>query len=179
MPTASDKFRADGPAKREMIDGGTTADDSSADEIETVRGTPRIRRKSTFSDTAALLDTVRKWGCQFDGKDGVAFLERLEDLRLSYGLTQAQLQRCLPLIFKDQALLWYRNNRDDWRSWADFEKDFRRYFVPTKTRFELEAKIARRIQGPNETVREYVTALQTLMRRRRNNHGGPPGTHLP
>ncbi|XP_036141713.1 uncharacterized protein LOC118645194 [Monomorium pharaonis] len=131
MPTTSDKLRTGGPAKQEIMDGGTTADDSSADEIETVRGTPRTRRRGTFSDTAALLDTVRKWGA-------------------------------------NQALLWYRNNRDDWRSWADFEKDFRRYFVPTRTRFELEAEIARRTQGPNETAREYVTALQTLMRR----HGG-------
>ena len=89
----------------------TAAEDTSEDDLETVLGeTPRARRRKKMSDTTDLLDTVRKWGIQFDGKDGVAFLERLEDFRISYELTHAQLQRCLPLLFKDQALLWYRNN---------------------------------------------------------------------
>ena len=76
-----------------------------------------------------------------------------------------QLRRYLPLLFKDQALLWYRNNRDTWDNWTDFEDCFRQYYVPYKSKFEMEEAIARRTQGPDETARTYITALQTLMRR--------------
>ncbi|EZA56799.1 hypothetical protein X777_03204 [Ooceraea biroi] len=38
-------------------------------------------------------------------------------------------------------------------------------YAPAATPFELEEEIARRKQGATETAREYVTALQTLMRR--------------
>lgn len=148
----------------ENIEDGeeSSEDDQCAKKSEEAQPT---RPKGSLGDTCNLLDTARKWGCQFDGKDGIAFLERLEDLRESYGLTHKQLRKCLPLFFKDQALLWYRNNKDDWDDWSDFEECFKQYYIPSKTKFQKEEAIARRTQGPDETARDYVTAIQTLMRR--------------
>jgi len=42
------------------------------------------------------MNLVRKWGCHFTGKDPLAFLERIEELRSGYGFTNEQLFRCLP-----------------------------------------------------------------------------------
>ncbi|EZA53801.1 hypothetical protein X777_06865 [Ooceraea biroi] len=126
-----------------------------------------------FAETSTLLDTVQKWGCQFDDRNGVTFFERLEDLRTGYGIT-CQLLTCLPLLFKDQALLWYRNNQDDWRNWEDFETCFRAYYARAAT-LKLEEEIARRKQGAAETARNYVTAIKTLMRRHK---GMPESTRL-
>jgi len=137
----------------------------SEEDRQTVREERRAETNKPWADTVTLLDTVRKWGIQFDGKDGITFLEQLEDLRDSYGLSREQLRRCLPLLFKDQALHWYRNNRDMWDSWKDFEDCIRQYYVPIKLKFELEEAIARRTQGPDEMARDYITVIQTVMRR--------------
>lgn len=149
------------------VESKIVSDNSSdeSEEDEAKEEPSRMEPVKPLAENVALMDTVRKWGCQFDGKDGVAFLEKLEDLRDSYGFTQEQLRRCLPLLFKDQALLWYRNNKEACTSWDEFEECFRQYYVPTKTKFEMEEAIARRRQKPNETAREYVTEIQTLMRR--------------
>lgn len=148
--------------KDTMNEEGSAEEDQGTAKSELTR---TAASKGSLTDTCSLLDTARKWGCQFDGKDGIAFLERLEDLRESYGLTHGQLRKCLPLFFKDQALLWYRNNKDEWDSWEDFAECFRQYYIPSKTKFQIEEAIARRTQEPNETARDYVTAIQTLMRR--------------
>jgi len=58
------------------------------------------------------MNLVRKWGCRFTGKDPLAFLERVEELRSGYGLTYEQLLRCLPELISGEPLLWYRNNRE-------------------------------------------------------------------
>jgi len=92
---------------RARVEGPSTDEEgwSEEDDRQTIKEYEERRAGRALTDTVTLLGTVCKWGLQFDGKDGIAFLERLEDLRESYGLSQEQLRRCLPLFFKDQALL--------------------------------------------------------------------------
>ena len=42
------------------------------------------RRKENPEPCAKILNQIRKWGCQFDGRDPVAFLERVDELREGY-----------------------------------------------------------------------------------------------
>jgi len=58
------------------------------------------------------MNLVRKWGVRFTGKDPLAFLERVEELREGYGLSHEQMLRCLPELISGEPLLWYRNNRE-------------------------------------------------------------------
>lgn len=44
-------------------------------------------------NTAKIMNQIRKWGCHFDGKNPVAFLERVDELRVSYDVTDSQLLR--------------------------------------------------------------------------------------
>ena len=112
-----------------------------------------------------LFEQVRRWRVQFDGKtDPVAFLERIEELLDSSGTTGQQLLTALPEVFQGQALAWYRNNRNNWESWEDFLRDFNEFFLPRDYEFFLEDKIANRKQKPQETGREYVLEMQTLLR---------------
>jgi len=78
------------------------------------------------------MNLVRKWGCRFTGKDPLAFLERVEELRSGYGLTYEQLLRCLPELISGEPLLWYRNNREFWENWEDFVAAFRLCYLPHK-----------------------------------------------
>jgi len=66
--------------------------------------------RPTPTDTAKVMNQIRKWGCHFDGKDPLAFLERIEELRQGYGYSGEQLLLGLPELLWGDTLLWYRNN---------------------------------------------------------------------
>jgi len=110
------------------------------------------------------MNLVRKWGCRFTGKDPLAFLERVEELRSAYGLTNEQMLRCLPELITGEPLFWYRNNRESWATWEDFNASFRLCYLPHRNT-ALDREIRDRLQGPDEPFRTYATALQTMMRR--------------
>jgi len=133
---------------------------------ETV-GTATMTEKTVTLPQTQLGETmnlVRKWGCHFTGKDPLAFLERIEELRNGYGLTNEQLLRCLPELITGEPLLWYRNNRESWTTWEDFVASFRLCYLPHNNT-ALDREIRDRVQKPNESFRLYATALQTMMRR--------------
>jgi len=47
-----------------------------------------LEENKTVLETATrAIDQIRKWGCHFDGKNPVAFLERVEELKSAYGIT--------------------------------------------------------------------------------------------
>jgi len=91
-------------------------------------GTGAIEEKTTpvatmeRPDPAKVMNQIRKWGCHFDGKDPLAFLERVEELRVSYDYTEDQLLLGLPELLRGNSLLWYQNCQESWISWVDFER---------------------------------------------------------
>ncbi|XP_053592997.1 apical junction molecule-like [Microplitis demolitor] len=134
-------------------------------------GTPlpnRVRQSLLTDDSVELRkrDLVRKWGVVFNGERDVQdFLERLEELAESYGYEMDHLVPCIPILLREKALLWYRNNKRDWVSWEDFVSDLKAFYLPPGLELELEEQIRNRVQRSTETAAEYATRLQTLMRR--------------
>lgn len=147
----------------------------SESEPEPLRTTPWTAPPTTPT-IPLVCDVVRKWGVKFDGEsDPVSFLERIEELTTCYQLQPNALLQVLPELLKGKALLWFRNNRDSWKTWPEFENQFRIQYLPARFQWRLEEEIRKRTQGSRETITEYVTALQTLLRR----HGGyPPASQL-
>lgn len=124
-----------------------------------------MKQKSGLSQIE-IVDRVRKWNLTFDGgKDVFGFLERIDEMIGSYLIPRDSLLPALPLLLKGKALLWYRNNITQWKSWDKFISDFKNYFLPPRFMLQIEDEIKARTQGPAETVKEYVTAMQTLIRR--------------
>lgn len=116
---------------------------------------------------------VRNWGVTFDGQsDPATFLERLEEICAAQSIQPNRLLPQLPEVLQGEAALWYRNNRGNYRSWEDFTREFRIFYYPVNYEVDLEAKISRRVQKPNESVTAYITDLQTLIRR----HGNIPAS---
>jgi len=138
-------------------------------EEKTIEVPPIIVRIPEENDTeetsAKIIDQIRKGGCHFDGKDPVAFLEQIEELRDAYDIPGKYLLRGLPELLRGDALLWYRNNCDQWQSWDDFGTDFREYYLPRRYRTKLVRKIQNRLQTASEPYRKFATELTTLMRR--------------
>lgn len=111
------------------------------------------------------------WNLKYDGSSCAAdFLERLEELREMHGVSEARMLRAMPLLLEGECLAWYRNNSVVMQTWDEFLLAFRKYFLRNDYFFDLEAKISRRVQGLDEDVLQYVTAMQTLCRR----HGAIP-----
>ena len=109
---------------------------------------------------------MRKWNCYFGGKDVYSFLERVEELRLSYGLKEGQLLQGLSELLRGDALHSYRNVASQCTSWAVFEEKLQGFYLLPLERRQLRRQIAERSHKPQEPICTYVTSLQTLMRRR-------------
>ncbi|KAJ8951996.1 hypothetical protein NQ314_007614 [Rhamnusium bicolor] len=93
---------------------------------------------------------VHKWNTHFNGKgDPAAFLERLDEICSYTNIRKEQLLPVLPELLQGPALLWYRNNKAHWDTWAKFTRDFRTFYFPK----------------PDEPATNYLTDLQTLVRR--------------
>lgn len=114
---------------------------------------------------AHIATQVRKWGCHFDGKDPLSFLEHLEEQCAAYGFREEQLLPGLPTLLRGDALLWYRNNRESWQNWADFRRDFTAQYLPPGYQRQLRREIQGRKQKTGETFTKYVTTVLTMMRR--------------
>lgn len=108
---------------------------------------------------------VRKWVCVFDGRDPIAFLERIAELKTGYRCSGEYMLCGLPELLKGDVLLWYRNSSEDWASWGDFEKAFRNQFIPRDYERQLRRDIVHRHQRCNELYAQYEISLLTMMRR--------------
>lgn len=112
---------------------------------------------------------VYKWDISFSGDRGSlsvnAFLERIEELRLSRGVSPEELKDSVVELLRGGALVWYRSVRDRLRTWSDFVEQLRRDFLPCDYEHDLWAEIRARKQGGNERVSEYVAAMLNLFNR--------------
>ena len=71
----------------------------------------------------------------------------------------------LPELLKGDTLLWYRNNREAWKTWGDFVHDFRAQFLPRRYQAAIRRELLERRQKAGEKFAQYATVMMTLMRR--------------
>jgi len=114
---------------------------------------------------AKCMNQIRKWGCHFDGRDPLSFLERVEELQLQYRYTDELMLAGLPELLRGDATAWYRNNRTDWSTWTDFTTALRRQYLPRRYQAKLTREVQDRRQKTDEPFNKYATDLLTMMRR--------------
>lgn len=142
---------------------------SHPEEMDAYKSPAPIATATAFAapniDTASILSQMRKWGCVFDGRDPVSFLEQIEKLQQAYGYPGEYLLRGLPELLKRDTLLWYRNQRESWQSWTDFENEFRQQFLPRQYQLKLRREIENRLHKQSKPYLKYETDMLTMMRR--------------
>lgn len=107
---------------------------------------------------------VTKWKLKFDGESSVTnFLERLEELRISRGVTKEQLLRAAPELFTKEALYWFQTQQ--FSSWDHLECRLKEDFQPYDYELDLLEEIKKRTQGAKERVVTYVAAMKNLFRK--------------
>lgn len=110
-----------------------------------------------------------KWNVFFSGSDSTesvnSFLEKIESLRISRGVTQEELFHSAGDLFKGPAWTWYLNNRARVDNWHELVEKLRADFLPYFYDDDLEREIQSRTQGPNERVSLFISAMEGLFNR--------------
>lgn len=119
---------------------------------------------STFWNNDHRMPDIARWNVKFNGRTSVnEFLERIEELRMSRGVSHQQLLRCAPELLTQDALLWYRTRR--FSSWQDLVSQLREAYLPYDYEFSLMDEIRRRTQGAQEKVMTFINVMENLLRK--------------
>jgi len=114
------------------------------------------------------MNQIRKWGCHFDGRDPLSFLERVAELQRQYRYSDDIMVDGIPELLRGKALAWYRNFQEEWRTFDDFLRAFRRQYLPRRYQTRLTRDIQDRRQRPDEPFADYASDMLTMMRRAGN-----------
>ncbi|KAI5707551.1 hypothetical protein M8J77_004731 [Diaphorina citri] len=137
---------------------------SSSSETEDVRD-----RRSRFSSPRRRDPEIFKWRLCFTGDDDKqslqAFLEQVEDRRVSRGVPRSALFAGASELLGGTALAWYRSHRKDLQSWEDLVVQLREAFQDEDYDHRLLEEIKARTQGPDEKVVPYISKIGGLFNR--------------
>lgn len=113
---------------------------------------------------------VVKWNItKFDGVSSrislSAFLENVEELRLSRNVSYDELFAAASDLFTGQALLWYRSIRSRVRNWSQLVLELRLQFLPEDYNDRLFEEIKQRTQGVDESMGIYIAVMSNMFNR--------------
>nr|CAI5850873.1 unnamed protein product [Callosobruchus analis] len=107
---------------------------------------------------------IFRWNVRYSGRGSVTdFLERIEELRISRGVSKDRLLQSAAELFTQEALLWYRTC--SFSSWDELCTQLRRTFQPFDYEYTLWDEIRRRTQGAQESVVNFVVVMKSLFRK--------------
>lgn len=105
---------------------------------------------------------ICRWNLRYDGIASVNdFLDRIEELRRSRGVSKTQLLRSAAELFSKDALLWFRTNQ--FSSWDDLVRKLRDSFQPYD--YGIWEELRRRTQGAQERVIIFIASMEQLFNR--------------
>lgn len=112
---------------------------------------------------------VSKWNLSKFSGDGKyslgAFLENVEELCTSRGVTQDQLFSSASEIFSGSALIWFRCIRHKVSTWPQLVDELRLQFQSVNFNEKLFEEIKHRTQGSNESIGIYIAVMCNMFNR--------------
>lgn len=112
---------------------------------------------------------IAKWGIKFTGdvRDFSVhnFLERVTELRLARGVSEADLFESAIDLFDAKALLWYRSNRARFNDWQTLTDLLRKHYEPPDYKARLLQDILSRTQDSSESFVDYYSCMLSMFRR--------------
>lgn len=109
---------------------------------------------------------VAKWNLRFNGTtDPRSFLERVDELQVSYGISDSKLFNSAAQLFSEQGLLWYRGIKSQVESWAQLKSLLLEEFNPVDYEYRLMGEIRSRTQGMDEPTHIYFSVMACLFNR--------------
>lgn len=112
---------------------------------------------------------VVKWNLIFSGDDNEmsvnAFIERVEEYRISRNVSEIELFNSAVELFRGNALIWFRANKNKISNWAELVVLLRAEYEPHDYELELWKEIRSRTQGVDEKVGSFFACLENLFAR--------------
>ncbi|KOB67148.1 Retrotransposable element, partial [Operophtera brumata] len=103
---------------------------------------------------------------KFSGKSCVrSFILKVEEFVLSRGISYDKILSLAFEIFTDDALHWYRCNKDKAQSWNDLCDLLKEDFSNSDYDYRLSAEIRSRTQGENENITIYLSIMHGMFSR--------------
>lgn len=113
---------------------------------------------------------ISKWNLiKFSGDNKTislsAFLENVEELRISHGVTGKELFEAAHELFVGKALIWFRSVKNKVSDWSQLVNELRLQFQPPNFNEKLLSEIRNRTQGPNENMGMYIAVMTNMFNR--------------
>ncbi|KAK9703914.1 hypothetical protein QE152_g29018 [Popillia japonica] len=122
---------------------------------------PILPRQSTSTVKPIL---PYKWGLSFTGSSSqepvISFLEKVESLRVSRGVSKPDFFISAGDLFKAQASTWYNINRSRFSDWDDLVEKLRQDFLPYNYDDDLLEEVNHQTQGHNEKSALFLCAME-------------------
>lgn len=155
------------------IDDGSENTDSEMSSDEEIVGIPAAANSSFRLPMEAghlKCVPVSKWNIRkFSGDSSKvslnAFLEDIEELRISRNVTKEQLLHSAADLFIGKALIWYRSIRSKVSSWSQLVCELRLQFQPSNYNDRLFEEIKHRTQGSSENIGMYIAVMSNMFNR--------------
>lgn len=106
---------------------------------------------------------ISKWRISFDGQSSITtFLEDVEELRVSRGLSKEQLFKSAAELFVGNAKSWYRFAANYVSTWDELVAELKASFQHSYYDRDLLDEIKKRSQGADERVVIYIAKIENL-----------------
>lgn len=147
----------------------TQTDDETSSDFKQNIG-PNRRSSGTETSPAAIKPILpSRWDCKFSGdKRGMslsAFLEKIEELRVSRNVSKEILFNSGIDLFTGRAYQFYLAYRDEVSSWDAFVGLLREEYQSADYNEQLFEEIRRRSQGPDESIGIYLAIMNGYFKR--------------
>lgn len=109
---------------------------------------------------------VAKWNVKFNGvSDSLTFVEKVEELQQSSGISDQKLFNSVSLLFVDQGKLWFNGVKSTVSSWSELKSLLLEEFLPADYDYRLMSEIRSRSQGAEESTHIYFAVMSGLFSR--------------
>lgn len=138
----------------------TTTEDTATDK--TISGVEKLNISVTCD--RGLAGDISK--LKFDGKSCVrAFIQRLEEFRISKGLTEEKIFSLSFELFSGDALHWFRAISTSVKSWVELTNKLKIDFDIIDYDYRMLSEIRSRTQGETENIIIYLSIMQGMFAR--------------
>uniref|UniRef100_A0ABD2WYZ9 CCHC-type domain-containing protein n=1 Tax=Trichogramma kaykai TaxID=54128 RepID=A0ABD2WYZ9_9HYME len=149
----------------------TPEDRTESDQSEEEESRDRqSRRRSGQNSSLTAWQTskiLQGWQISFDGEnreEARAFLASLKECQESNEIPTDRLLGSMPVVLKDKAKRWYRENKHRWTTWASFRKAFENKYMKLLRDSEVRRDLDRRTQAKGETISDFADCFRYLVR---------------
>lgn len=127
----------------------------------TVRGN-HSELKSRFTGKSPIKLQFPAFGRMEDTPDPLQYLQRCEDFLAWYPLNGEELTASLHNVLHGTVRDWWDVARHKVHTWKDFHVQFHAAFLSEDYEDELAERVHNRVQGEDESVRDFAYLYQSL-----------------